>query len=93
MAQLLWANAGYSDKVPGNNERNNDASPAMGCDCVMTGQMPVWDAGAAQVCQGWQHQRYKGKNARVTRATMPAIAGNNNGVVLAMTQARVATVS
>ena len=93
MAQLLWANAGYSNKAAGNNERDNKASPAMGCDCVMTGKMPVRDAGTARVCQGWQHQRYKGKNARVTRATMPAIAGNNDGVVLAMTQALVASVS
>ncbi len=73
MAQLLWANAGYSNKVTGNHERDNDASPATGCDCIMTGQMPVCDAGAAQVCRGWQHQCYKGNNARVTRATMPAL--------------------
>ncbi len=72
-AQLLWANTGYSNKVTGNNERDNNTSPATGCDCIMTGQMPVCDAGAAQVCQGWQHQCYKGNNARVMRATMPAL--------------------
>jgi hypothetical protein len=73
MAQLLWANAGYSDKVTGNDEHNNKASPATDCDCVMTGKMPVCDAGAVRVCRGWQHQCYKGKNIRVTRVTMLAL--------------------
>jgi hypothetical protein len=72
-AQFLWANAGYSNKVMGNDEHDNNASPAMGCNCVMTGQMPVRDAVAAQVCQGWQHQCYKGNNAHVMRATMPVL--------------------
>ncbi len=57
-AKLLWVNAGYSDKATGDDdERDNNASPATCCDCVMTGQMPVCDA------EG---------NASVTRAVTPA---------------------
>jgi hypothetical protein len=57
-AKLLWADAGYSNKATGNeDEHDNDASPATCRDCVMTGQMPVRDAGG---------------NAGVTRAATPA---------------------
>jgi hypothetical protein len=57
-AKSLWANAGYSNEATGDdNEHNNDTSPAMCRDCVMTGQMPVHDAGS---------------NAGVTRAAMSA---------------------
>jgi hypothetical protein len=69
----IAANAGYSNKVTGNNEHDNNASPVTCCNYVMTGQMPVCDAGAARLCRGWQHQRYKDKNARVTRETMLVI--------------------
>jgi hypothetical protein len=74
----------YSDKATGNNnERGNNASPETCCDCVMTGQTPVCDAGS---------------NAGVTRVMTPAQqegqcwrnAGSNNGAVLAMTPACVA---
>jgi hypothetical protein len=47
---------------------------------------------AMQVGQGRQHQRYKGKDARVTWQQCRPYAGNNKGAVLAMTPARVATV-
>jgi hypothetical protein len=57
-AKSLWADAGYSDKATGDDdERDNDASPATCCDCIMTGRMPVRDAGG---------------NAGVPRAAMPA---------------------
>jgi hypothetical protein len=57
-AKLLWTNARYNNKATGNNdEGDNNTSPATCCNCVMTGQMPVRDAGG---------------NAGVTRATMPA---------------------
>jgi hypothetical protein len=81
-AKLLWANAGYSDKATGNNDkRDNDASLATCCDCVMTGQMPVCDAGG---------------NRDVTRAVMPAQQGqrrlhnegNNAGATPATTMAQ-----
>ncbi len=81
-AKLLWANARYSDKATDNNdERNNDASPATCRDCVMTGRMPICDAGS---------------NAGVPRAAMPAQQGqrrprnegNNAGAMLATTMAR-----
>jgi hypothetical protein len=55
--KLLWANAGYSNEATGNNdERDNNASPAMCRDCAMTGQMPLCDAGG---------------NVGVTRVTTP----------------------
>jgi hypothetical protein len=37
----------------------------------MTGQMPVHNAGGDMEMQGWQRQHNKGKDAHVTRATMP----------------------
>ncbi len=56
-AKSLWANAGYSNKATGNDdERNNNTSLATCRDCVMTGQMPVHDAGG---------------NMGVTRAATP----------------------
>jgi hypothetical protein len=78
-AKLLWADAGYSNKATGNdNERDNNTSPATCCDCIMTGQMPVHDAGS---------------NVGVTRAMMsarqgqrrPRDKGNNAGATLAKT--------
>jgi hypothetical protein len=49
-AKLLWADTGYSNKATGNNnERDNNASPAMCHDCIMTGQMPLCDAGGDTV--------------------------------------------
>jgi hypothetical protein len=70
-AKLLWANAGYSNKVTSNDERDNHASLATCCDCVMTRQMPVHDAGgnkgmprvAAPAQHGQRFPRDKGNNA------------------------------
>ncbi len=60
-AKSLRVDARYSNKATGyDNERNNNASLAMCCNCVMTGQMPVRDAGG---------------NASVTRATTPVQQG------------------
>jgi hypothetical protein len=77
-AKLLWADAGYSNKATGNNdERNNNASMATCRNCVMTGQMPVCDAGgnagmprvATPARQGQRRPRDKGDNAGATPAT------------------------
>jgi hypothetical protein len=55
--QIAVGDARYSDEARGDdNEHNNNASPATCRDCVMTGQMPVHDAGG---------------NMGVTRATTP----------------------
>ncbi len=81
-AKVLWADAGYSNEATGNNvERNNDTSPTTCRNCVMTGQMPVCDAGG---------------NRGVSRAAMPAQQGqrcprdkgNNAGAMLATTMAQ-----
>jgi hypothetical protein len=80
-AKSLWANAGYSNKATGNsNECNNNASLAICCDCIMTGQMPFCDADgnagvtrAATPVQHWQrHPRNEGNNASAMPATMMA---------------------
>jgi hypothetical protein len=73
-AKLLWANAGYSNKATGNDvERDNDASPTMCRNCVMTGQMPVCDAGGNVGVPRWQRQRNMGKDTCTTRGMMPAL--------------------
>jgi hypothetical protein len=60
-AKLLWADTGYSNEATGNSvEHHNNASPMTCRDCVMTGQMPVRDAGG---------------NRGVTRAATPARQG------------------
>jgi hypothetical protein len=83
-AKLPWTNAVYSDEATGNyDERGIDASPATSRDCVMTGQMPVRDAGS---------------DAGATRVTTLAQqggrcrrnAGSNDGAMLAMTPVCVA---
>ena len=76
--KLLWADAGYSNKATENDvEHDKDASPRTCCDCVMTGQMPVCDAGgnagalrvATPAQHGQRHLRNKGNNAGATPAT------------------------
>jgi hypothetical protein len=80
-AKLLRANAGYSDKATGkDDERNNNASPAMCHNCVMSGRMPVHDAGgnagvprvATPAQQGQRRPHDEGDNARATPATTMA---------------------
>ncbi len=80
-AKLLWANAGYSNGATGNNiEHDNNASPMMCCGCIMTGQMPVHDAGgnagvlraATPAGQGQRRPRNEGNNAGATPATTMA---------------------
>jgi hypothetical protein len=80
-AKLLWADAGYSNEATGNDvERDNNASPTTCCDCVMTGQMPVHDAGggmgvsrvATPARHGQRCPRNKGDNAGATLATSTA---------------------
>jgi hypothetical protein len=77
-AKSLWAKAGYSNKATGNDdERDNNALPATCCDCVMTGCMPVHDAGgntgvlraAMPAQQRWRHPCKKGNDAGTTPAT------------------------
>ncbi len=72
------ANAGYSNKATGDNdERNNDASLATCCDYVLTGQMPVRDAGgdagmpraATPALRGQRHPCDEGDNAGAMPAT------------------------
>jgi hypothetical protein len=81
-AKSLWADAGYSNEAMGDDdERDNDASLATCCDCVMIGWVPVCDAGG---------------NAGVPREATPARRGqrrscdkgNNAGAMLATTMAR-----
>jgi hypothetical protein len=73
-AELLWADAGYSDEAMGDDvERDNEASPTTCRDCVMTGQMPVCDAGSNTGVPRWQRQRNMGKDTRTTRGTMLAL--------------------
>jgi hypothetical protein len=79
--KLLWADSRYSNKATGDNvERNNDASPTTGRNCIMTGQMPVYDAGgnagvpraATPAHWGQRRPRNKGNNAGATSATTMA---------------------
>ncbi len=103
--KLLRADAGYSNEATENDiERNNDASPTTGCNCVMTGQMPVCDAAgnagvrraAMPAQQGQRRPRDEGNNAGAMSATTTAQCWqscNNNGAMLAMTPAHVATAS
>ncbi len=73
-AESLWADAGYSNKAMGDDvERNNNALPTTCCNCIMTGQMPVCDAGGNVGMPKWQCQRNMGKDTRTTRGTMPAL--------------------
>jgi hypothetical protein len=80
-AKLLSADAGYSNEAMGNDvEHDNNASPTMCCDCIMTGQMPACDAGsnagvprmATPAQQGQWRPRGKGNNASATLATTMA---------------------
>ncbi len=80
-AKLPWADAGYSNKATGDDdERDNDALPVTCCDCVMTRQMPVrdagWDAGRPRVAtpalKGQRRPRDMGDNAGPTPATTRA---------------------
>jgi hypothetical protein len=80
-AKSLWVDAGYSDKATGDNvEHHNNASPTTCRDCVMTGQMPVRDAGgnagvsraATPAQQGQRHQRDTGNDAGAMPATSTA---------------------
>ncbi len=80
-AKSLWANAGNSNESTGDNdERNNDALPATCHDCIMTGWMPVCDAGSnggvpRAATPGQQGQRCpcdEGNNAGTTPATTMA---------------------
>ncbi len=76
-AKSLWANAGYSDEATGDNvEHHNNASLTTCPDCVMTGQMPVCDAGsdagvprvAMPAQQGQRRPRDEGNDASATPA-------------------------
>jgi hypothetical protein len=70
-AKSLWADARYSNKATGNDvEHNNNALPTM---CVMTGQMPVCDAGGNAGVPRWQRQHDIGKDTRTTRGMMPVL--------------------
>jgi hypothetical protein len=77
-AKSLWANAGYSNKATGDDDEcNNDASPAMCRDCIMTGWVPVRDAdgntgvlrAATPVQRGQRRLHDKGNDAGATPAT------------------------
>jgi hypothetical protein len=80
-AKLLWANAGYSNETTGDNVEHHNNASLMTChDCVMTGQMPVRDAGgnagvpraAMPAQQGQRRLRDKGNDASATPATSMA---------------------
>jgi hypothetical protein len=80
-AKLLWANDGYSNEAKGDNvEHHNNASPMTCHDCIMTGQMPVCDAGsnagvprvATPAQQGQKRLHDKGNNAGATPAMSTA---------------------
>jgi hypothetical protein len=40
-------------------------------NCIVTGQMAIYDAAAMRVCRNQQRQHNKGKDACAARATMP----------------------
>jgi hypothetical protein len=80
-AKLLWADARYSNKATGDDDkRNNNASPAMCRDCIMTGRRPIHDAGgntgmprvATPARQGQRHPRNKGNKVGAMPATTMA---------------------
>jgi hypothetical protein len=72
---------GYSNKATGNDDEwDNNASPGTCRDCIMTGRMPVRDAGgnagvsrAVTPAQRGQRRTWdEGDNASATPATMMA---------------------